>query len=247
LITALFSASGTVGLAVGPILATVLEPRALPWLLVLALPVAVLTLVAVPASRTGAGARPRLAEYGLLFRGQIRDIWETGVLRSVPVVAFNGLIGFALVARGAGGHIGPTLAVFNAAGALGGIVAGRVSDVVGRASVIRAGLLSTFPLFVLLAFSGPDQWWYYPLVAGVGGMVAAGVPVSIVLAQEHAPRHAATASSMVMGLAWGISGIVFLPIAALADATSPEVGMVASGALLLPAAVVAWRLRDVTG
>jgi len=93
-------------------------------------------------------------------------------------------------------------------------------------------------------FSTPAGWWYYPLTALVGALVNANVPVSVVTAQEYAPGHVATASAMMMGFAWGTSGVLFLLVGSLADVTSPRFAMVTSILMLLPALWLTLRLPE---
>lgn len=241
---ALFSAGGTAGLAVGPLAATALGLGRLPWLLPVGLLVGVASWMTLPSTRARSNAPRRWQDYTEVFRGPIRPLWAMSVLRSLSTVSYQGLVGFVLAARGFSGHIGPTLAVFGTAAALGGIVGGQLSDRVGRVRVLRSSVLVTIPLFVLLVYSTPDAWWYYPLAALVGALVNANVPVSVVTAQEYAPRHVATASALMMGFAWGTSGVLFPLVGSLADLTSPRTAMVVSILMLLPALWLTLRLPE---
>ena len=184
------------------------------------------------------------ADYVALWRGPVRTLWATGVMRSLSTVSYQGLLGFALTARGQAAHIGPSLAVFSVASAAGAIAGGRLSDRLGRTAVLRSSILATIPLFVALVYSSPAQWWYYPLTAVVGALVNANVPVMVVAAQDYAPNHVATASALVMGFTWGTAGVLFLAVGKLADLTSPATAMVASILVLLPAFWLTVRLPE---
>ena len=244
LFAALFSAAGTAGLAVGPLVATTLDLHALPYLLPIGLAAGALTYAVTPSTPVVRIAGRRLGDYAAVFRGPIRALWGMSVLRSLSTLAYQGMIGFMLAARGQGWHIGPTLAAFNVAAALGGVAGGRLSDRVGRTAVIRSSVLGTIPLFIALIYSNPSQWWFYPLVALVGGLANANVPVTVVAAQEYAPSHIATASALMMGFAWGTSGVLFLLVGAAADLTSPATAMVATVLVLFPAYWLAARLPE---
>ncbi|MGH7662927.1 MAG: MFS transporter [Gemmatimonadaceae bacterium] len=246
LFAALFSAAGTAGLAVGPLTATALDLRALPYLMPIGVLAGVISYMVTPSTPVIRVPGRRIRDYATIFRGPMRALWGMSVLRSTSTVAYQGLVGFALVARGYSGHIGPTLAVFNVAAAIGGIIGGRLSDRHGRTAVMRSSVLATIPLFIALVYSNPGQWWYYPLTAVVGGLVNANVPVTVVTAQEYAPAHIATASALMMGFAWGTSGVLFLAVGALADLTSPSSAMVASVLLLLPAWWLTLQLPEPT-
>ena len=137
-----------------------------------------------------------------------------------------------------------TLATFSLGSAAGGILGGLLSDRLGRIAVLRSSVLAGIPLFVALVYSAPGSWWYYPLTALVGVVVNANTPVAIVLAQEYAPDHVATASALMMGFAWGTSGVLFTLVGALADLTSPRAAMVAAILLLVPALWLTVRLPE---
>lgn len=244
LFASLFSAGGTAGQAVGPLVATALGIGRLHW----ALPVGILSGVAswmvTPSTRPTVRFRPDWGSYGAVFRGPIRTLWAASVLRSLCTISYMSLLGFTLTARGFDGHIGPSLAVYSLAAAGGGVVGGLASDRLGRITVLRSSILLSIPLFILLVYSTPAGWWYYPLTAVVGAVVNANTPVAIVTAQEYAPRHVATASALMMGFAWGTSGVLFMAVGALADVTSPRLAMVAAILVLLPALWLTVRLPE---
>ncbi|HEY1012307.1 MAG TPA: MFS transporter [Herpetosiphonaceae bacterium] len=244
LFVSIFSAGGTVGMALSPLIADAFTLRTLPYLLPLGLLLGAITYAVTPADPSSSRTARRLADYVAVFKGPIRLLWGMSVLRSLSSVAYASLLGFLLASRGAGDHLSASLAVYNAASALGGVVGGRLSDRLGRTAVIRSSILLTIPLFIGLVYSHPGQWWYYPLTALVGAMVMANIPVSIVAAQEYAPDNMATASALMMGFAWGTSGVLYLLIGKLADLTSPATAMVCAILLLLPAVALAARLPE---
>jgi FSR family fosmidomycin resistance protein-like MFS transporter len=90
----IFSAGGTLGIAIGPLVATSLDLRALPLLLPVGVVMGVLSYLVTPPSH-GTGRTRRLSEYGEVFRGPIRILWAVSVLRSLSTVSFSGLIGLA--------------------------------------------------------------------------------------------------------------------------------------------------------
>lgn len=85
------------------------------------------------------------------------------VLRSLASMGYNAMLPFMLLARGYGAReVALTLAVYSVASAIGGIVGGRLSDRVGRVTVLRGAILTTIPFFALLILSSPANWWFYP-------------------------------------------------------------------------------------
>ena len=240
----LFSAGGTAGMALGPLLAGPLGLKGLVWLMPVGLLVGVISYLMAPQVDSRA-KRHSLEEYLVIFRGPMVTLWGMAVLRALASAAYTGLLPFILKARGFGQHeIGYSLATLAVAAAVGGVVGGRYSDKMGRVKILRSSVLLALPLYVGLVFSSPDQLWFYPLTFLVGAMVNASIPVGVVTAQEYAPKHVAVASSIMMGFSWGVAGILYWPIGILADATSPVIASLVGISLLLPSMWLALKLPE---
>ena len=97
---------------------------------------------------------------------------------------------------------------------------------------------------MLLIYSNPGQWWFYPLTFLVGAATNASIPVGVVTAQEYAPDHVAVASSIMMGFSWGFAGLLVFLVGLLADATSPTTAALSAISLLLPSMYLAYRLPE---
>ncbi|MFC4425775.1 MFS transporter [Deinococcus navajonensis] len=239
----LFSAGGTGGMALGPVFAGVGLSH-LPWFAFIGALVAALTFAVTPSGRQQ-GRRVGLREYAGIFRGPLVWLWGMAVLRSLASMGYNAMLPFMLLAKGFGkAEVGWTLAIYALASAIGGILGGRYSDRYGRTPVLRAAILTTIPFFAVLILSSPANWWFFPLTFLVGAAVNASIPVGVVTAQEYAPGHVAVASSIMMGFSWGFAGLLVFLVGALADATSPQTAALASLALLIPSAVIAYRLPE---
>lgn len=240
----LFSAGGTAGMALGPLLVGPLGLKGLPWLMPIGLVVGLVSYLMAPPVESSV-KRPSLEEYLLIFRGPMVTLWGMTVLRALAGASYAGLLPFILKARGYGQlEIGYSLATMAVAAAVGGIVGGRYSDKLGRVKVMRSSVLLALPLFVGLVFSSPGQFWYYPLTFLVSAMVNASIPVGVVTAQEYAPKHVAVASSIMMGFSWGVAGMLYWPIGILADWTSPVVASLVGVSLLLPSMWLALKLPE---
>jgi MFS transporter, FSR family, fosmidomycin resistance protein len=241
----IFSAGGTAGMALGPVFAGV-GLHALPIFAPIGLVVAAVSYLVTPSDRPLAGARrPTLPEYLGIFRGPMVRLWSMAVLRSLASMGYNAMLPFIMLSRGFGvRETGITLAIFSVASAVGGIVGGRISDRVGRVPVLRSAIVATIPLFALLIYSSPAQWWFYPLTFVVAALVNASIPVGVVTAQEYAPGHVAVASSIMMGFSWGFAGLLIFAVGLLADATTPVIAALASLLLLIPSAFLAASLPE---
>jgi FSR family fosmidomycin resistance protein-like MFS transporter len=241
----IFSAGGTAGMALGPVFAGV-GLHALPIFAPVGLVVGVISYLITPSDKPVAGGkRVGLNEYLGIFRGPIVRLWAMAVLRSLASMGYNAMLPFIMLGRGFGlRETVVTLAVFSVASAVGGVVGGRISDRIGRIPVLRSAIVATIPLFALLIFSSPAQWYFYPLTFLVGALVNASIPVGVVTAQEYAPGHVAVASSVMMGFSWGFAGLLIVFVGLLADATTPVTAALVSLTLLLPSAFLAASLPE---
>jgi FSR family fosmidomycin resistance protein-like MFS transporter len=143
--------------------------------------------------------RPQAKAIGLLF--VIVVLWTAvrmGFIALLPILYAER--GFSLLAGGG------AITVFAITGAAGGLVGGHMSDRVGRKTVILIALLISVPfLFGFVNSSGPLS---VVLLALAGTTLMASNSVVIAMAQELIPENAGTASSIVMGLAWGVGGML---------------------------------------
>ncbi len=168
---------------------------------------------------TGKTDRARTASLVEAFQGAQRPmalLFAITVMRECTRLAVATFLPIVLAMQGrsllAGGI---TLSLFSLAGALGGMVGGVLSDTWGRKSVIAvSGLLCVPLLYGVFHTDG--------LLALVCLMLAAGTlsganSVIIALAQELVPTRAGTASSVVMGLGWGVAGILLIGFGSLAE------------------------------
>src|SRR5262245_11602183 len=110
---------------------------------------------------------------------------------------------------------GITLAVFSMAGAIGGMAGGSLSDVWGRKMVILASGLLCVPL--LHGMFHTDGLLSLLLLVFAAGTLSGANSVVIALAQELVPARAGTASSLVMGLGWGVAGVLLIGFGRLAE------------------------------
>ncbi|MBN1459107.1 MAG: MFS transporter, partial [Armatimonadetes bacterium] len=145
------------------------------------------------------------------------------MLRAATATMFTTFVPMLINRRGEALVLGGyALLGFSLAGAVGGFVGGRLSEIAGRRVVTVASLGLTAPcLYLFLHAEG--------LLAGVllfltGACLFAALPVNIVMAQELLPHHAATVSGLIMGFAWGVGGLGATGLGALADYWSTAMG-----------------------
>jgi FSR family fosmidomycin resistance protein-like MFS transporter len=249
LAVSLFGAGGTIGVALGPLIALAMVawagPTATPWLMIPGLLLGSTAPLLIPPTerRTSASSQPKLFD-GALFVGPVGLLALTEVASSLAYLTFASTMPLWLV----GVHgvlsdaalIGWTLATFSLSAALGGIVAGLLAARVRRRLIVSGTtLLAPLPLFALFQLE-PGSPAYF-VAAGLGGaLVNAGLPLKIVTAQELVPRAVASDSGMLMGFAMGVAGLIYVIVGALQE----TVGLVPAASLvygtLAPTAVLAF-------
>lgn len=150
---------------------------------------------------------------------QIRAIvllFFISMLRSFLISGFNTFIPIYLEAQ----HVAPmlyaaALTVFGMPGAAGSLLAGGLSDRYGRRTLIFFSIAFALPFFGLFLLL--DGILAIACLGVAGFSIFSSIPVVIVMAQELFPGRVNTASSLVMGLSWGIAGLLVTPLGALAE------------------------------
>ncbi len=214
---AVFISAGTLGLACGPTYFSFLAQRlglggiwwgAFPGLLSSAL---LLTLLPEPprqhSRRPGFDWRA-LAE----FWKPITLLYTLVFLRSAVQVVFAQFVPLYLTIERGYSNTSASLALsgYLTAGAFGGFLGGHLADRFGGKFVITVSMIGSVP-FLLLFFFGQGLASLFALA--IGGLVLLfTIPVNVVMAQELVPSQAGTVSALMMGFAWGTSGLVFIPL-----------------------------------
>lgn len=244
----LFVSAGALGYALGPTyFSYVVSSWGLERMQWAAIPgIAVSALLIWKPPRSALGARPRR---GFEWK-PLAAVWKpltllyfTVFLRSIFQIAFGQFLplylhrerGFSVPAAGY------TLSAFLAAGAIGGLIGGRLADRFGGRLVILFSMLFSVPFFALFfATSG----WVSLICLVLGGFILLfTIPVNVVMAQQLAPAQAGTVSALMMGFAWGMAGMVFIPvIGVLADATSLHAALASLTVFPLAGVALAWKL-----
>lgn len=246
----LFSAGGTAGLALGPVvIGTLLMNGWLHWSPVLMIPgvvLGLLMLLLIPKEEPRTDRR-RVKMFDLeLFRGPVGQLTIAGTLRSISWVAFNNSWPLFLVNhRGLATDSGVlfwSLAVLSFSGGLGGIIAGLLEGRFSRQTLVTGTMLvALVPLFALFVLP-VGSLLYYLAIALAGALINGGLPLMVVTGQELAPHAVGTASGMLMGLTWGSAGVLYLGIGALQQTVGILPAMVLSFLTLVPGALLARRV-----
>ncbi|OGF55059.1 MAG: hypothetical protein A2Z21_04505 [Candidatus Fraserbacteria bacterium RBG_16_55_9] len=225
----LFISAGTLGFAVGPaLMALSLNSWGLDGTPMALLPLAVLFVLTWHLQRNlssvhdhSGRVRPHAEKTSLRgpFRTHIKSLsvlWGLVVLRHLVMLAFQTFFLILLSQRGADYLTGSfMLFAFLLIGVLGGLLGGYFSDRWGRWPVILWTFWTGFPAMIgFLATTGFPSFVF--LLLG-GALLNASNPVIVAQAQELAPEHAGMASAIVMGVGWGVGGLLVSLVGVLAD------------------------------
>jgi len=85
--------------------------------------------------------------------------------------------------------------------------------------------------------------WGLPFLALMGFFLSSSTPVNIILGQEIVPSQASFMSSIMMGLGWGVAGLVMTPIGAMADKIGLYWTLTSISFLSLVGLILVWFFR----
>jgi FSR family fosmidomycin resistance protein-like MFS transporter len=236
---AVFSALGNLGFAAGPtVIAFFIAAwgwRASPWLIIPAAVVVALLFVLLPPRRIDEVTRGRSE---ITLRGLFADrAGAAAVLRLIFInfcltVGLRGLqtfLGIHLVDLGTPvTSVGLLLTATLALGAIVSIFVSSLSRRIGSRVLIVSSVLAGPPLGVagVLLLPSPAGW---VLIMLSGMALSWSNPVIILKAQRHAGDSPAMASSLLMGLSWGLAGVAMLPLGGLGELIGTRNLLIVSG------------------
>jgi MFS transporter, FSR family, fosmidomycin resistance protein len=224
---AIFVSSGSLGLAIGPSVFSFVAGHwglaNIIWVAVLGVSSAALLLIFLPLHEAPTARQRRGVDWEAFrpFRKQLIILYLLVFIRSTIQVTYNQFVPLFLhLERGyspaAASYI---LSVYLAGGALGGFLGGNLADRFGGRRIIMISMIGSLPFLCLFMF-GHGMAAAAGLVIG-GSILLFTVPVNVVMAQQLVPSQAGTISAMMMGFAWGMAGLVLIPITGwLADRSS---------------------------
>jgi len=112
---------------------------------------------------------------------------------------------------------GGIISLYLVAGSVGGLIGGALSDKISRKGILIFSLCVATPFLwqAVHCTSASALFLVYLFLAGF--ILTSSTPINIVMAQEMMPNNASTASSFMMGLGWGVGGLLSYPFGLLAD------------------------------
>ena len=163
------------------------------------------------------------------------------VLRTLTAMSFSIFVPVMLTRRGLSlAQAGTAVSVYLFAVGLGGFFGGPTADRFGPRRVIIISLVSAVPF---LAVAPLLSGWSLVAVLAIGGfLLQSTLPVNVTFGQTIAPISVATVSSLMMGFAWGMGGLIVPFVGLLADRIGIDQTLMVMSAVPLGAAALAWPL-----
>lgn len=215
---ALFITAGTFGLACGPpYFSFIVERFGFERFAVAMAPAFVLSgllLWKLPAPHADGDAAKRRIDWSALRR-KWRPLalhYALVVIRSIVQLGISQFLTLYLV-RERGMEISRAslvLALFFLAAATGSLCGGNLADRTGGKLVVALSMSGAAPL--LAGFLMTTGWLSMALLFLGGVCLLLTIPVNVVMAQDLVPAQRGIVSSLMMGFAWGVAGITFVPL-----------------------------------
>jgi FSR family fosmidomycin resistance protein-like MFS transporter len=164
----------------------------------------------------------------IVFAATVRDATLQGIKLFLPMLV---VIKGGSIAKG-----GMLLFVITMACTLAGIIGGRLADSTGDEKVML-WTMGLSPIFLIAGFHTSGALSVAALVLGFA-LLQASNSVTTAMAQKKCPASRSSASSLAMGVSWGIANLFTTPVGFSADIIGLEKTL--QIVAFLPWAVTAW-------
>ncbi|MGQ9598612.1 MAG: MFS transporter [Anaerolineae bacterium] len=219
----LWMVGGELGRTLGPVViaATIqwLTLKGTPWLVVGGFLTSILLygrLRDVPGRPFSREDRPAWHQALRVMRPLLAPLLGIIIVRAFMLAALTTYLPVFLTEEGAAlWFAGISLSVLEAAGVVGALWGGSLSDRLGRRTVLLASLILTPAL--MLAFLAVDGWGRFPLLLLLGFTALSLTPVIMALVQESFPENRALANGAYMALSFGLRSGAVVVLGAIGD------------------------------
>ena len=247
LFIALFAACGSFGSAVGPVyvvfLISLIGKNMFPIVLIPAFIICLYIWKRVVSDQKAENITKEKADFRgffsnmggimqkispIVFAATVRDATLQGIKLFLPMLV---VIKGGSIAKG-----GMLLFVITMACTLAGIIGGRLADSTGDEKVML-WTMGLSPIFLIAGFHTSGALSVAALVLGFA-LLQASNSVTTAMAQKKCPASRSSASSLAMGVSWGIANLFTTPVGFSADIIGLEKTL--QIVAFLPWAVTAW-------
>ncbi|HYM10330.1 MAG TPA: MFS transporter, partial [Bryobacterales bacterium] len=215
---AIFISSGSIGLSCGPMLFALVTGTlglarsywaALPGLACTLLLAAVLP--EPPRHERGKAKHFDLAPFQAVWK-PMTLLYFLVIIRSVIQIAFTQFL--ALYFHSERGfsvsRASLMLTLFLFGGSMGGFLGGNLADRLGGKRIVMFSMIGSAPLLALFMATGGAVSLAALFLGGL--ILLFTTPVNVTMAQDLVPSQAGTVSALMMGFAWGMAGLVIIPL-----------------------------------
>ncbi|AGA68134.1 sugar phosphate permease [Desulfitobacterium dichloroeliminans LMG P-21439] len=178
-----------------------------------------------------AAAKELIAIVGVIA---VRSLAYTGMLTMLPLYFKS-----QNLSNIAASHL---VTIMLAAGAMGGITGGFISDRFGRKPLIVGSLFLATPLFFAFLFTEGTLSTIFLALAGAS--LLSSFSVTVVAAQEVIPHNKAMAAGLTLGFAGGIGGLAVVLIGGIADLWGLQMAISTLFVLPLIAGIIALFMKS---
>jgi len=230
-----FSFGGTVGYALGPVIAVgFVSVGGLEGLWVAMIPAILmgfLTWMLVSGYSTNSYSKPPPSPLVVMghLRGPLGSLFLISAIAAFAQRTYLTLQPIAIAGVGGPEELGAlSLTVYLGAQAGGTLTGGWLTDRVSRTRLVAWLTFSAAPVHLLAVALPPGSAQAMVAGAFAGFLNMALLPPVIVMAQEVLPDAAAAAAGIGMGLAWAAGSVGVMGAGLLADVVGPEMALVLS-------------------
>ena len=213
----IFICSGTLGMALGPTYFSEISSRVgldrTYWAAVPGIVVTVLLVALLRQPAPAAHARPKFdwAPLQAVWK-PMTILYFLVVIRSVVQISFTQFLplylntqrGYSLKAASF------ALTLYLLGGTVGGLAGGSLADRFGGRAVILISMIGSVPFLVTFLLTQGPVSNVCLFLSGV--LLLFTIPVNVVMAQDLAPTQGGLVSALMMGFAWGVAGVIFIPL-----------------------------------
>lgn len=218
-----FVAFGNFGFALGPLLLVPLfQAYGLRASIITVVPgifVAILLFFFAPRVNVSSGSTPAFIEVWQSLKSAAQELFAIIGVIAIRSLAYTGMLTMLPLyfksqnlSNIAASHL---VTIMLAAGAIGGVLGGLISDLYGRKLLIVGSLIISTPLFMTFFYTRGIL--SIICLALAGAALLSSFSVTVVAAQEAIPDNKALAAGLTMGFAGGIGGLAVIIIGRIGD------------------------------
>lgn len=219
-----FMAIGTVGYAVGPLVATYLMsspsvgPNRMPYFSIFGVITSILLYIYVIPDKIRAKKQENESVFRII-RPEIKlltILFIITIFRSTTNIVFVNFMSLLIQQRQLSLMIGAVvLFVFSLSTALGAFLGGYISNWISRRKLLIYSMIFSAPFLIGILYTNGVLFVIFLVLSGI--MISCSNPANLAIAQEAIPKGASTASSLMMGAAWGVAAIFAMFFGIIAD------------------------------